>query len=111
MKAVRRTLWGGLLLLCLILAGCGGPPSDIVQEAVEKDLNSRAGFKLGEIVNLEITNDYTQNQGDEKIYVYDYDAQVKHADDVRALLNKGEEGTYTGTVYLVKRGKGWYRVN
>jgi len=98
------------LMLCLALVGCGGPSDDIVRGAVKKDLDSKRGFNIGEIIDLEITNDYTQEQGNETVYVYDYRALVKHHPDMLVFITNKEEGTYEGSIALVHRGDSWYRL-
>jgi hypothetical protein len=110
MEVIKRMTLGMLLLFSLILAGCGGPPSEIFEEAVKKDLDVRMGFNIGTILDLDITNDYTQDQRDETVYFFEYEARVKHHPDMLVFVTKKAEGTYTGTVALVKRGSEWYRL-
>ena len=74
------------------------------------ELSCWRGFNIGEIIDLEITNDYTQEQGNETVYVYDYRAQVKHHPDMLAFITNKEEGTYEGSIALVHRGDSWYRL-
>jgi len=99
-----------LVLMSLFLTGCGGPPSDIVEGAVKKDLNKIYGANIGTITDLDITNDYVKEYNDEDVYVYEYEAEVEHEKNLMALMGKDEFGTYTGRIGLVKRGDKWYSI-
>lgn len=96
------------IMLCLALVGCSGPPSDVVEEAVKKDLNKIYGANIGTITDLDITNEFTKVHNEEEIFVYEYEAEVEHEKNLMALMGKDEFGTYTGRVGLVKRGDKWY---
>ena len=99
-----------VLLLAITLAGCGGPPSDIIQNGVQEHLNEKYDSYLGEILDLEITNEYEEESNNETVYVYEYKALVKHHPDILVFFTKKKEMTYTGTIGLVERGNSWYRL-
>ena len=99
-----------VLLLAITLAGCSGPPSDIIQNAAKAHLDEKYDSNLGEILEFEITNEYVEESNNETVYVYEYKARVKHHPDILVFFTKKKEMTYTGTIGLVERGNSWYRL-
>lgn len=88
------------------------PPPDLIQAAVARSVgktvslgdgftqNDLAGYGLGnKLKNFKITNHYTRKVDGEKIFVFDYVAQVSSI--------SGEQNS-EGAVYFVKRGEKWY---
>jgi uncharacterized lipoprotein YehR (DUF1307 family) len=97
-----------VLMLAITLAGCSGPPSDSIHNAVKMHLDEKYDSNIGEIISLDITNEYDKEIDGETIYTLEYEAQVKHHKDIKHFFGKDEEATYTGRVRLVERGNSWY---
>lgn len=110
MRTINPIIITLTLLLTLLLTGCGSPSSDIIEGAVKEQLSADFGFSPGEIVDLDITNEYTEEVEGQTVYVYDYELLVKYSADTRAFLTNEEEGVHTGSVSIVKRGDVWYRL-
>ena len=97
-----------VLLLAITLAGCGGPPRDNIHNAVQMHLDEKYQSHIGEILDLDITNEYNKEIEGETICFVEYKAHVKHHKDILVFFTNKKEMTYTGTVRLVERGDSWY---
>jgi len=100
----------GYLLLNAVFSPA--PPAKIIQAAVARDVGSTASFgggvtqndltKFGlgnKLIKYKLTNHYTRKIDGEKFHIYDYVAEVKTV---------AGPDIQEGTVYIIKRGSGWY---
>jgi hypothetical protein len=108
----------GLSITVLFACGSSSPSEDTVKESAMKILAAqfyldRANVPLNEIMlleNWEVTNEYNKKVGDEKVYFYDIetDLKVKGWDGEKITDSVHDYGHQSGTIALVKRGKQWY---
>lgn len=99
-----------VLMLAVILVGCGGPPDDVVHNAVKAHLDEKYDSNIGEILELEIVNSYTKEVDGDTVHTFDYEALVKHHQDILVFFTNKKEATYTGAIRLVKNGDRWYKL-
>lgn len=98
MRIVKATLVSLVFVLC---AACSDKPSDDVLKWAIGEKHPSIAVGVFKMESYEITNSYTREIENEKVFYYDYSVKVnKNAFVPNGLVN--------GTLSLVKRGEKWY---